>query len=207
MYLCPSVCLSISLPPSLPISVPHSWCECVYSVSWWCQALLRPHGLQRIRLLCPWDFPSKNTGVGCRFLLQGIFPPMDWTHVSCVSCIGTWILHHWAACETWCSTPLTLVISRLIETPFVLIFGLWPGGSWHRTPNPLEISWVIGTSFFLMRWLRVALFHSWMGASHQEVSTMIRSVEYSVPPLSFRKGRGERDWVNDWSCLCVEASI
>ena len=26
------------------------------------------------RLLCPWDFPSKNTGVGCRFLLQGIFP-------------------------------------------------------------------------------------------------------------------------------------
>ena len=25
------------------------------------------------RLLCPWDFPSKNTGVGCHFLLQGIF--------------------------------------------------------------------------------------------------------------------------------------
>ena len=24
-------------------------------------------------LLCPWDFPGKNTGVGCRFLLQGIF--------------------------------------------------------------------------------------------------------------------------------------
>ena len=25
------------------------------------------------RLLCPWDSPSKNTGVGCHFLLQGIF--------------------------------------------------------------------------------------------------------------------------------------
>ena len=25
------------------------------------------------RLLCPWNFPGKNTGVGCRFLLQGIF--------------------------------------------------------------------------------------------------------------------------------------
>ena len=25
------------------------------------------------RLLCPWDFPSKNTGVGCHFLLLGIF--------------------------------------------------------------------------------------------------------------------------------------
>ena len=22
---------------------------------------------------CPWDFPDKNTGVGCHFLLQGIF--------------------------------------------------------------------------------------------------------------------------------------
>ena len=34
---------------------------------------LRPHGLQPTRLL-PWDFPSKSTGVGCHFLLQGIFP-------------------------------------------------------------------------------------------------------------------------------------
>ena len=25
------------------------------------------------RLLCPWAFPGKNTGVGCHFLLQGIF--------------------------------------------------------------------------------------------------------------------------------------
>ena len=24
--------------------------------------------------LCPWDFPGKNTGMGCHFLLQGIFP-------------------------------------------------------------------------------------------------------------------------------------
>ena len=26
------------------------------------------------RLLCPWDPPGKNTGVGYHFLLQGIFP-------------------------------------------------------------------------------------------------------------------------------------
>ena len=31
------------------------------------------HGLQPAKLLCPWDFPGKNTGVGCHFLLQGIF--------------------------------------------------------------------------------------------------------------------------------------
>ena len=26
------------------------------------------------RVLCPWDVPGKNTGVGCHFLLQGISP-------------------------------------------------------------------------------------------------------------------------------------
>ena len=26
------------------------------------------------RLLCPWNFPGKNTGMGLHFLLQGIFP-------------------------------------------------------------------------------------------------------------------------------------
>ena len=35
---------------------------------------LRPHGLQPTRLLCSWDFPGKDTGVGGHFLLQGIFP-------------------------------------------------------------------------------------------------------------------------------------
>ena len=34
---------------------------------------LQPHGLQSKRLLCPWSFPGKNTGVGCHALLQGIF--------------------------------------------------------------------------------------------------------------------------------------
>ena len=32
------------------------------------------HGLEPARLLCPWDFSGKNTGVGCHALLQGIFP-------------------------------------------------------------------------------------------------------------------------------------
>ena len=30
-------------------------------------------GLKHARLLCPWDSPGKNIGVGCHFLLQGIF--------------------------------------------------------------------------------------------------------------------------------------
>ena len=30
----------------------------------------RPHGLQPSRFLSPWDFPGKNTGVGCHHLLR-----------------------------------------------------------------------------------------------------------------------------------------
>ena len=33
-----------------------------------------PHGLESAMLLCPWDFPDKNTGMGCHSLLQRIFP-------------------------------------------------------------------------------------------------------------------------------------
>ena len=35
---------------------------------------LWPHELHPARLLCLWDLPGKNTGVGCHFLLQGSFP-------------------------------------------------------------------------------------------------------------------------------------
>ena len=33
-----------------------------------------PCGLYPARLLCPWNSPGKNTGVGCLSLLKGIFP-------------------------------------------------------------------------------------------------------------------------------------
>ena len=33
--------------------------------------------LEPIMFHCPWDFPGKNTGVGCHFLLQGIFPTQE----------------------------------------------------------------------------------------------------------------------------------
>ena len=49
-------------------------------LGWVCVQLLSPVWLFATpwtvapRLLCPWDFPGKNTGVGCHFLLQGMFP-------------------------------------------------------------------------------------------------------------------------------------
>ena len=38
-----------------------------------CPTLLQPHGLLPTTLLCSWNSPGKNTGVGCHSLLQGIF--------------------------------------------------------------------------------------------------------------------------------------
>ena len=62
---------------------------CCFLVIKSCLTLLRPHGLQPARLLCPWDFPGKNTGVGFHALLQGIFPIQGSSlHLLHCSCIG-----------------------------------------------------------------------------------------------------------------------
>ena len=52
---------------------------------------LRPHGLQPARLLCLWDSPGKNTGVGFHFLLQGIFLTQG-LNPDLLHC--RWILYH-----------------------------------------------------------------------------------------------------------------
>ena len=49
------------------------WGYGCYLVAESCPTLLRCHGLYLARTLCPWNFPGKNTGVGCHFLLHGIF--------------------------------------------------------------------------------------------------------------------------------------
>ena len=45
-------------------------CVCARSVTFHYK---RPHGGWPPRLLCPWGYPSKNTGGGCYFFLQRIF--------------------------------------------------------------------------------------------------------------------------------------
>ena len=67
------------------------WC---CSVTKSCPTLYDP--TEPTRLLCPWDSPGKNTGVGCHFLLQGIFLMQGSNHVSC---IGRQVLYHWTTWE------------------------------------------------------------------------------------------------------------
>ena len=76
---------------------------------------LQLHRLQPTRLLCPWNFPGKNTGVGCHFLFQGIFPTQGSTRISCISCTGRQILYH---CTTWqAQTVLYLSSSNFLGFP------------------------------------------------------------------------------------------
>ena len=63
---------------------------------------LRPHGLDPARLLCPRDCPGKNIGVGCHFLLQGIFQTqgsnprlLHWQ----VDSLPLSHLGHWCVCK------------------------------------------------------------------------------------------------------------
>ena len=48
-------------------------CCCCCSVAESCLTLCNPMDCSLLGS-CPWDFPGKNTVVGCHFLLQGIFP-------------------------------------------------------------------------------------------------------------------------------------
>ena len=80
-------------PPSLGFSRQEHWSGLPFpspmheSEKWkWSGSVvsdsLRPHGLQPTKLLCPWDFPGKTTGVGCHYscILR-----------SCYYCRGKWL--------------------------------------------------------------------------------------------------------------------
>ena len=66
----------------------HESCMHACSVASVVSNSLRPHGLHPARLLCPWDSPGKDTGVGCQAFLQGIFPTQGSNIFSYVSCLG-----------------------------------------------------------------------------------------------------------------------
>ena len=84
LQLCPTLCdPRDGSPPGSPVpGILHArtlkWVAISFSMheseKWkWSRSVmsdsLRPHWLQPTRLLCPWDFPGKSTGVGCHCLL------------------------------------------------------------------------------------------------------------------------------------------
>ena len=97
-----------------------------YSWWWWfsCSVVsdsLQPHGAAAASLLRLWDFPGKNTGVDCHFLMQGIFP-IKGSNLCLL--LGRGILYHQASCDAlhlnltstlwgWnCYNPISLIRIR-----------------------------------------------------------------------------------------------
>ena len=61
----------LPFPSPMHESEKWKWSHSVVSDSLW------PHGLKPTRLLRPWDFPGKSTGVGCHCLIRHWILPMS----------------------------------------------------------------------------------------------------------------------------------
>ena len=93
-----------------------------------CPNLLWPHGLWPARLLCPWNFPGKNAGVGCHSPFQGIFLTQR-SNLSLLHCRE--ILYHWATWEGLGWKPKENFLKFFSETEHkrqnIIPFFLLPG--------------------------------------------------------------------------------
>ena len=106
---CPTLCdPRDGSPPGSPIpgilqARTLEWVAISFSNAWkWSRSVVsdssRPHGLQPTRLLGPWDFPGKGTGVGCHCLLHTSM----WDECNCVVvCAFFGIAFLWDWNEHW----------------------------------------------------------------------------------------------------------
>ena len=94
---------------------------------------LHPHGLQPTRLLCPWDSPGKNTGVGCHALLQGIFLTQG-SNPGLPDCrqILYYLSHqgspYWALTDTKCTFSISYEVNIIDTITAACCFSLNAGG-------------------------------------------------------------------------------
>ena len=85
------------------------------------------------RLLCPWDFPGNNTGVGCHFLLQRIFLIQGSKRVNC---IGRWFLY---LCHQGCPHGVNEKKVKVKSFNCVWLFAT-PWTVAHQAPSSMEFS-------------------------------------------------------------------
>ena len=150
------------------------------SVAQSCLTLLRPHGLYPARLLCPWDFSSKNTGEGCHCLLQGIFLSqglnlyfLPWQADSLpLSHLGSqcrpWLVLNWR--KKWQPTILAWRILRTEE----------PGGLQYMRSQRVRHEWATNTFIFTLVLNRLP----WRFSGKMNRSYIHISVQFSCSAVS-----------------------
>ena len=60
---------------------------------------LQPYGLRPARLLCDGIFQARDLEWVAIYSCKWSSWPREWAWVSCASCLGRWILHHWVTWE------------------------------------------------------------------------------------------------------------
>ena len=87
------------------------------------------------KLLCPWDFQGKSTGVGCHFLLQGIFPTQG-SNPGVSHCRQTaYHLSHQGSQE--CSNDPTIALISLASKVILKI--LWAMLQWYMNQELSDV--------------------------------------------------------------------
>ena len=128
---------------------------------------MRPHGLQPTRLLRPWDFPGKSTGVGCHCLLRSL---SNWGIIALQRCVGfcctvkrisymctcvpsLWtsletILPFWAITEHQAELPALYSSFPLSSVPSLSRDSLQPHGlQYARLPCPSATTFLLASCF------------------------------------------------------------
>ena len=129
----------------------------VMSDSW------QPHGLYPARLLCPWDSPGKNTGVGCHALPQGSFSTQG-SHPGLPQCRQ--ILFHLSLQENPQSAwSVAIKMSTGVATLFSLFYACRVASAFSSVLISLSI-WISFCHVSLRRLLLFAFFpHIWKSAT------------------------------------------
>ena len=142
-----------------------SYMYCIHAFSVSCSVMSDSSGcfgLLSDRLFCPWDFPGKNTGVGCYFLLQGIFLTQGLNfHLLCL------LLCRWIFFTCWATGAALYVYIYIYSLPFRFLTLLseswiskWPQGA-------VGITLDLGLIIHFWRWDIACQVSSWCCFQHR----------------------------------------
>ena len=127
----------------------------------------RPHGLQPTRLLRPWDFPGKSTGVGCRCLLCG-----------CLHIVAIFIV-----AKIW--KPPRLFFSWLKKSIHFFLIEIWKISHWNVKDFYCFTSW--------SSWFTIPNSHHFVRKEHYIPDKVIQKLQQpSSFPLTFSPPPGEK---------------
>ena len=155
-----------------------------------------------IGLFCPWNSPGRNTGVGCHFLLQGIFPIQSLNlalpHcrqtrylllllLSCFSRVRLCATHRWQ--------PTRLPVPGILQarTPEWVAISFSNARKWKVKVKSLSRVWLLATP-----WAAAYQAPPSMGFSRQEYWSGVPLPSPSVRMVIIKKTTKNKHWWRYW---------